>query len=144
VLPVGLGRLLYAVELTPGARTHRIEHVGRFSKSIALWIALVGVGCAAIDLSELRDGAAAMACCAQTDYSCAGLQAPDDCCRHMGHAAAHPAPATLEKHRPLSSTMALPANVGPLTVVSLRPVAPVTAFTRPHDPPHLHPFALLI
>jgi hypothetical protein len=112
-------------------------------KTIALWTALLAVGSASIDLAELRDGAAAMACCAKTDYSCAGMRAPDDCCRSMGHAAAHQTPATIEKHQPLPMVTAMQA-LGPQVFASIARVAPITAFTRPHDPPHLHPFALLI
>ena len=116
----------------------------RALKTVAFWMALLAVGSATIDLSELRNGAAAMACCAKTDYSCAGMQAPDDCCRSMGHAAAHQAPATIEKHQPLPTVTAIPADFGSQVFNSITSVVTITAFTRPHDPPHLHPFALLI
>jgi hypothetical protein len=118
--------------------------VARRLKTIAIWTALLAMGSASLDLAELRDGAAAMACCAKTDYSCAGMRAPDDCCRSMGHAASHQTPATIEKHQPLPTVTAILADLGPQVFVSLARVAPITAFTRPHDPPHLHPFALLI
>jgi hypothetical protein len=119
--------------------------VGRVSNAIVFCTALLAAGSAAIDMSDLRDGAAAMACCAKTDYSCAGMQAPDDCCRHMGHAAAHQMPATIDKNQPLPSTMAVPTAVAPHMVASLLLVVRVpTSFARPHDPPHLHPFAILI
>jgi hypothetical protein len=119
--------------------------VGRFSKTVAVWTALLAVGSATLDLSELRDGAAAMACCAKTDYSCSGMQAPDDCCRNMGHAATHQVPATNEKQYPVSTVMAISTHIAPSMVASISRAARVTTpFTRPHDPPHLHPFALLI
>jgi len=118
--------------------------VARALKTIAFWTALLAVGSASIDLAELRDGAAAMACCAKTDYSCAGMQAPDDCCRSMGHAAAHQAPSTIDKHQPLPTVTVILFELGPQIFASTARVAQVTAFARPHDPPHLHPFALLI
>jgi len=62
----------------------------------------------------------------------------------MGHAAARQTSATIEKHQPLPTVTALPADLGPQVFASLGRVAPITAFARPHDPPHLHPFALLI
>jgi hypothetical protein len=85
-----------------------------------------------------------MTCCAKTDYSCAGMRAPDDCCRSMGHAAAHQVPATIEKHQPLPTATAIPADRSLQVYVSFARVGSVTPFTRPHDPPHLHPFALLL
>ncbi len=85
-----------------------------------------------------------MACCAKTDYSCAGLSAPDTCCQRMQHAASHPTP----------SIAAGQGIDGPPAIVALPPalVARSTSawelaraeFKRPHDPPHLHTYSLLI
>ena len=119
--------------------------MSRLSKVVAVWVALLAVGSGATTLAELRDGTQAMACCAKTDYSCARMQAPDDCCRNMGHAAAHQVPATSENHPSLALPIAITINVTALAGPSTTDAPPITsAFTRPHDPPHLHPFALLI
>jgi hypothetical protein len=87
-----------------------------------------------------------MACCAKTDYSCAGMQAPDDCCRNMGHASAHQVPGTVSNQHPLPTPPAITVNVGAGMLAPIARVAPAVglAFIRPHDPPHLHSFALLI
>jgi hypothetical protein len=114
------------------------------SKIVTVWTALFAVGSGATALAELRDGGQAMMCCAKTDYSCAGMRAPDDCCRIMGHAAAHQVPATIEKHKPPPTATAIPAGLSLHVFVSFARMRSVTPFTRPHDPPHLHPFALLI
>ena len=115
------------------------------SKVVAVWATLFAVASGATTLAELRDSAQAMACCAKTDYACARMQAPDDCCRNMGHAAAHQVPATSERHAPSAVPIALPINVAAEVAASSRTTPPSTsAFTRPHDPPHLHSFALLI
>jgi len=107
---------------------------------------VIAVGFAAFDLSELRDGADAMACCAKTDYTCAGMRAPDDCCRNMGHASAHQVPGTVSNQHPMPAPTAISVNIGVDMLASIARMAPVVApaFTRPHDPPHLHSFAILI
>jgi hypothetical protein len=46
-------------------------------------------------LADLRVSAAAMACCAQMDYACTGMSAPDDCCRRMNHTPARAAAGML-------------------------------------------------
>jgi hypothetical protein len=88
----------------------------------------------------------AMACCAKTDYACAGLQAPDDCCRQMGHGVVAAALATLDGGRTPATTIlaVVPTPIatasGSIASVSATP----RSFARLHDPPHLHPFPLLI
>jgi hypothetical protein len=107
---------------------------------------LVVTSLAASPLAALRASAAAMACCAKTDYTCAGVSAPDDCCRQMGHTASGVTPGTLETAR-ASSVLAI-AIVPPLAArdAASSPVVldSVSAFTRPHDPPYLHSYSLLI
>jgi hypothetical protein len=109
-----------------------------------VWATLLSVASGATALAELRESGQAMACCAKADYSCAGMRAPDDCCRHMGHGVARAVPATIDSHQPLQAATEIPADFGPQVFASLASVASVATFTRPHDPPHLHPFALLI
>jgi hypothetical protein len=85
------------------------------------------------------------ACCAKTDYTCAGMQTPDDCCRSMGHTAGLAPAATTNASAPV----VVPATAQPLIAAptaTVRVCAPFEELVtiRPHDPPHLHTFALLI
>ena len=66
--------------------------------SVVCLAALIAVSSAANDLSDLRGAVEAMACCAKTDYQCAGVNTPDDCCAHMHHAPAQPVPATAARN----------------------------------------------
>lgn len=117
----------------------------RRSRLRAITPTLVVVASIAVSsFADLRAAATAMDCCLKTNYACAALSAPDDCCQHMGHTPETTAAGTL---------VTVPA-VGP----ALQPVAPevvpdrgvpssdpvADAFTRPHDPPYLHTFSLLI
>jgi hypothetical protein len=107
--------------------------------------ALVAVACAVGELSDLRVAAAAMACCAKTDYSCAGLRTPDECCQTMGHAPAHPVAATLagQSTQPGAMVATLPP-ASQLLPVTLSTSLRLPESKRPHDPPHLHTFSLLV
>ena len=96
-------------------------------------------------IADLRSSTAAMACCAKTHNQCAGLSAPDDCCKRMGHATAGSLAGTVSAAHPLvlpaTGVVAwLPANLTTAQGSSNLDVA----FKRPHDPPHLHSFSLLI
>jgi hypothetical protein len=108
-------------------------------------VLLIVTAVVASSLADLRSSTAAMACCAKTHNQCAGLRAPDDCCKGMGHATAASVAGTLSAAQPhvLPATGLvawLPANLSPSRASS----TPDLAFKRPHDPPHLHPFSLLI
>jgi hypothetical protein len=93
--------------------------------------------------ADLLASAAVMACCQKTDFTCAGMRTPDDCCRSMRHAG-RPGPATARS--------VVPLDPHPVAILPERPTreilaagpAPVPSFARPHDPPHLHAFVLLI
>jgi hypothetical protein len=97
-------------------------------------------------LSALRDSAAAMDCCAKTDYTCAGLSAPDDCCQHMGHSAHGVTPGTVSTDRDLLIPISaiVPPFAAATPTAAADPLGSVSTFTRPHDPPHLHSYSLLI
>ena len=108
-------------------------------------VLLVVTSVAAGSLADLRSATAAMACCAKTDNQCAGLSAPDDCCKRMGHATAASIAGTLSAAQPLvvpaiGVVVTLPANPASARSAS----NPDLAFKRPHDPPYLHSFILLI
>jgi hypothetical protein len=95
--------------------------------------------------ADLKAAATAMDCCLKTNYACAGLSAPDDCCQHMGHTREANAPGTLVTVAavgPALQPVFAPEVVPDPGLPSRHPVA--GAFTRPHDPPHLHSFSLLI
>ena len=109
--------------------------------SLALFVAS---SLAATAFADLQSALTAMACCAKTNYQCAGLSRPDDCCQRMGHAAG-PTVGTLSSASPLvvPSAVTIPAFiVAPASRFGTP--SPGPAFKRPHDPPHLHPFSLLI
>ena len=106
---------------------------------------LLAVVVSTTPLIDLASWAAALACCTMTDYECATVGGPDDCCQNMGHAVASTTAA------PPASSVSLPglmAAVIPAFAVSpLEPFERLLAaatFKRPHDPPHLHPIPLLV
>jgi hypothetical protein len=92
------------------------------------------------------EAALATSCCAATDYRCAGLRSPHDCCKHMGHTVGASTTGTIERGThalPSATAVAVVQPANAPASVSRRPVASRTA-ARLHDPPHLHTFALLI
>ena len=109
-------------------------------------LALVGLAIAVGDAASVRASIAAMRCCIKTHGDCAGVRTPDDCCRGMGHAAVGPTSGT----PPTKSTVNSPFlhAVAAWTTMASDPTpahAPDSiSFKRPHDPPHLHSFSLLI
>jgi hypothetical protein len=101
------------------------------------------------DLIRFGLSADAHRCCASTNGDCAQLNTPDDCCQTQQQAASHGytslAPNTrlqfvagMDVTAPVEHARNL---VQPPHVVEL---SPLDAFKRPHDPPHLHSFPLLI
>ena len=119
---------------------------GRIERFVAAGsVLLVVLSLAVSPLAALRDSAAAMACCAKTDYTCAGLSAPDDCCQHMGHAAHGVTPGTVSSARDLLVPfIAIVPSFAAEPAAACDPLRTVSTFTRPHDPPHLHSYSLLI
>jgi hypothetical protein len=117
----------------------------RLSARFAL-VVLVGLACAVSDAAAAATSITAMACCAKTNGDCAGVKAPDDCCRGMGHISVGPAstmpPTGTTTAAPLSHAV-LPHATGVARPSASTPVV-LASFKRPHDPPHLHPVALLI
>jgi hypothetical protein len=109
----------------------------------AVLVGLIVIG----DATAARASMLAMACCAKTHGECAGVKRPDDCCRGMGHVSADPAKTTPPSGPSLETSclravLAQPAVAD--SAIRACPVFDVVAFKRPHDPPHLHAFALLI
>jgi len=95
-----------------------------------------------LDGAGLEFEARAMACCTHR-HDCGGdLRAPDTCCEHMGHAAPAKTGTTVQSGQ--SAVLAPVAFVVETPTVELHSLVDRSGFTRPHDPPHLHTFALLI
>jgi hypothetical protein len=116
--------------------------VGNLRKSVVVLLAVLA-GCSELVAAQFSIGA--MACCVRSHHECAGLRTPDDCCRTMGRgigASTSTAPSARE------SDIGLTLAVIPVPAVSAAAGAlrllPDPTFKRPHDPPHLHPVALLI
>jgi len=118
----------------------------RSSTIVHLRVLLLILSVATANVAEWASSSKAMACCAKTHNRCAGLKSPDDCCKGMGHSIASATVATVKALK-VSAAPDLAARVAP----------PETAFDqatgaraarenikRPHDPPHLHTFPLLI
>jgi hypothetical protein len=128
-----------------GRGTHNWDVRIRVPALCAAMVFLLASSIAANAFADLRSSATAMACCVKTHGHCAGLNAPDNCCKRMGHTGPGSVAGTVSAAPPLvlpaiGSNALLPATL------STEPGLPVAAsgFKRPHDPPHLHPFNLLI
>jgi hypothetical protein len=104
----------------------------------------VSISSGAADLAQMALASQAEACCRAMEGACAGLSAPDDCCRTPQ--------ASLQVGTTSTAAKAVAGLIAPL-------VAPRhfnlesfdrerrfegSTFTRAHDPPHLHPVALRI
>ena len=115
-------------------------------KSFVAVVVVMAVSSASNDFARMMTSAAAMVCCAKADYSCARWQAPDDCCRHMGHAMGPQVPGTAAKTlSPQAPTVCVVSvQSEPLGFLTSARISVFTEFKRPHDPPHLHAFSLLI
>ena len=104
----------------------------------------VPVASAAGDLAQMALSSQAQACCDAMERACAGVSAPDDCCKTPQVSQPKGTTSTVAK-----SLIAFVAPAMALAVFNFelagRP-QPSTAstFTRAHDPPHLHPVSLRI
>jgi hypothetical protein len=108
-------------------------------------VLFVGGSVAASAFTDVLAAATALACCQKMNYECVGVSTPDDCCQHMGHAAISSVANIVAKAQPpgLAMIAVIPA-LGAHTVSPPFETHTGLAFKRPHDPPHLHPFSLLI
>lgn len=138
--------ITFTPELAPVAyEAHNRDVRIRVRASCVAMVFLLASSIAANAFADLRSSATAMACCKKTHGHCAGLNTPDNCCKRMGHTGAG-AVAGIRSDAPprvlpaIATVTLLPANVS--SVFDLP--SPDFGFKRPHDPPHLHPFSLLI
>ena len=115
------------------------------AKPLVVTLAVIVASLSTGVLAELRDAAFVMECCATARYECAGIGTPDDCCRRMHHTSGPASPSNI---RSSNHAHNLPTVVPATEVVATAAVTdgPLSAsdFKRPHDPPHLHTFSLLI
>jgi hypothetical protein len=94
-------------------------------------------------LAEVRDATAMMKCCAKTQYACAGIGTPDDCCRKMHHSSSRVSPSVVRTSIVRHDAATIGPSLAPRFVV-VREQLRAASESRPHDPPHLHTFSLLI
>ena len=118
-----------------------------FFRAVAVVCALAApVAAVSHDLIGFALSSRAEACCAAMRGECAGLSTPDTCCQTQQFAAGPeltstaPGLAHVDIASPVSiASVWLSDGLGSTREWSVR-----DAFTRPHDPPHLHGFPLLI
>lgn len=120
-----------------------VNRCGRSWITVIVFVAASSVAASAF--ADLRSSATAMACCVKTHNQCAGLSTPDDCCHRMGHTVIHNVAGVAAKAQPsgLTKMAAVPGVVAVIASPRIEPNADLV-FKRPHDPPHLHSFSLLI
>ncbi len=106
----------------------------------------LSVGAAAwADCVGEQNARAQMKCCAAMHHQC-GKDNPDDCCNEMKDAG----PSSSLSTTPIAK-VSVPVTLGVVQVLATAYVRQLLdaasiepAFIRPHDPPHLHTFPLLI
>jgi hypothetical protein len=106
---------------------------------------MVALAAVSADCLALRASLAAMDCCLKARHACGGMRTADDCCQSMGRGIG-PTTST----GPVMRAHVTRSDVAIVTTIEV-PAARVTSvahpdpiFTRPHDPPHLHPVPLRI
>jgi len=104
---------------------------------------LLAVALAGHEAATLAASMRAHACCARTKPACSRLGSPDECCSRRGHLSARPIAATQTPAPDLDTS---PADVAILIPSPSSTVTPPSrgVSKRPHDPPHLHAFSLLV
>ena len=109
-----------------------------------LLIAALLAGNISVCAAATRAARAEMACCKAGHRTCGQMTRAGDCCKVGQHEASGIAVA---KQIDAAVVIALPASVPALfaLVTDSRLNVPLDgALKRPHDPPHLHTFSLLI
>ena len=132
------------VDLLRGGRENRTVS---FFRVVAVVCALVApVADASHGLIGFALSSRAEACCAAMRGECAGLSTPDTCCQTRQVSAAPDLTTTAPV--PAHSDLTLPVSAVGIGLATdcetSRDWLVREAFKRPHDPPHLHGFPLLI
>ena len=115
----------------------------RVSGAVLLVTALFA-GNAAVCAAAASNATQEMACCKAGHRTCGQMTSASDCCKSRQQTAPTVAVA---KQIDIAVAIALPASVPAVfgVVTESRLSAPVReTVKRPHDPPHLHTFSLLI
>jgi len=124
----------------------RYDHRMRRLRQVAAGLVVVLCGtipatCAAAASASPRQQ---MACCKSGHRSCGKAETAADCCKRMRHGAPHAATATLPSHATVAAPPAAMFDGRAPSAASIEFHPSTISFKRPHDPPHLHPVALLI
>jgi hypothetical protein len=115
------------------------------SRTLLVTLAVLAASLSMSAFAEFGDANAAMHCCAKTQYACAGVGTPDDCCRKMHHRSSRATPSIV-RTSPIGHDAAIlaPPPVASVSVVVRDQHRAASDWNHPHDPPHLHTFSLLI
>jgi hypothetical protein len=95
------------------------------------------------ECAGLQARVSARACCA-AKHRCAGSAQADTCCKRMGGISSRSTLATGTTRAPVLAVHLLAVQLPFSESMASSHVVAVAAFTRPHDPPHLHTFSLRI
>ena len=101
-------------------------------------------GNAAVCAAAANTATQEMACCKAGHRTCGRMTRASDCCKSRQSTAA---PVAFAKLVDVAVAVALPASVPArlASIPEIRVSVPVAgASKRPHDPPHLHTFSLLV
>jgi hypothetical protein len=114
------------------------------AKRLVVAAAVITASLSTSVVSDLRDAMFVMACCAKTKYQCAGVGTPDDCCRRMHHTSRPGTTAIVKVASTADVAIVAPTIASVYESFAPEPPAASADFKRPHDPPHLNTFSLLI
>jgi hypothetical protein len=115
------------------------------TRTLLVTFAVLAASLSASAFGEFRDANAVMKCCAKTHYACAGVGTPENCCRKMHHSSSRVSPSIIQTSSFDHALAVVPPPVSPFfSTVACDPFRPASDWSRPHDPPHLHTFSLLI
>jgi hypothetical protein len=116
------------------------------TRRLIVTVALIAAGLSTSVLAELRDAIFVMECCTKAKFECAGVGTPDDCCRRMHHTSAPASPSIVSPAVGVYDAAIVMPAVQPVSWCALAgaTLPSLSEFKRPHDPPHLHPFSLLV
>ena len=104
----------------------------------------VPVASTASDLAQMVLSSQAEACCQAMQRACAGLSAPDDCCDTPQIFQQAGTTSTIAKALITFATPPMVPGVFGFEPTGREQLSTASAFSRAHDPPHLHPVSLRI
>jgi hypothetical protein len=118
-------------------------------------IRLIAVACVLLipsaavagELAAMAASSRAMACCEAMKHGCAGIKSPDDCCQLPQASIVVVSPLNTPGVRATASATpvaVLSSQRGDIVAMASTIETIDVQFKRPHDPPHLHLFHLLI